>query len=606
MTRRSTTLLDSLTKNEKLLQERLNFQTALFDTLPVPVFTKNTKGEYTAYNRAWLNFFGFDISGNADIAQPDIPISDTALQLEKEVDSALYRTKKSRNYELTMPFKDGTKKELLVSKASFTDANGNIAGLIGVMIDISDLKHAEAYARHVEFEKASADAASRAKSAFIANISHEVRTPLTAIIGFAETLLDYDQGMSDRIEGIKTIIRAGKHLHQIINEVLDLSKIESGKLEIENSEVGLFGLLEDVTALAKLQARNNGVEFGVNYEYPLPIHFSCDPTRTKQILYNIIGNAIKFTRGGEVNLSVRCDRNDQKILFSIKDTGIGISDEQMSKLFQPFIQADTSTTRKFGGTGLGLYLSRALAQKMGGDITVTSTFGKGSCFTISLATGALSNVFFTHKLITNTDAPHQIPPTNSITLVGSILVVDDQPDNRRLVELYLRKVGLQCVGAENGEDGVTMAQNVPFDIILMDVNMPVMDGLTATKILRQRNYNGVILALTANVAGEDIARCLNAGCNDVISKPIDRQEFLEKIREHLTPTQRTSENPAPMESSLVPDDPISAELIQFFVELLPHRLSDLDHAYDMADWPGIRDKAHALKGVGGGYGYPQI
>ena len=390
-------------------------------------------------------------------------------------------------------------------------------------------------------------AATRAKSEFLANMSHEIRTPIMAIMGFAEAILtdgDISRAPPQRIEAIDAILRNSRFLLELVDDILDLSKIEAGRLDVEDIACSPVTVLNDVIRLVQSKADAKGVSLTAEYKSPIPEAIRTDPTRLRQILLNLVGNAVKFTEsGGLVRAQVELARDGQGscLRFNIIDTGIGIAPQQMSRLFQPFTQADSSTTRRFGGTGLGLAISRRLSEILGGGITAESELGKGSTFRLTIAVGSLDGV----KLL---DDPREPAPTEplvekvsrlaEVRLSGCILVADDAPDNRRLISLFLTKAGAEVVTAENGKQAYEAALDRwragnPFDLIVMDMQMPVLDGYHATKMLRAAGYPGSVVALTANAMSGERAKCLAVGCNDYATKPIERAVLLRTIAENL-------------------------------------------------------------------------
>lgn len=455
--------------------------------------------------------------------------------------------------------------------------------------------------------KLEADSASRSKSAFLANMSHEMRTPLTAAIGFAELLLDSDQSATERIEHIHTIIRSGKHLLTIINDVLDVSKIEANKMEVEQLDFDLPGLISEVSALMRIQAEAKGLLFQVTLNPPLPKLLHSDPTRMRQILINLCSNAIKFTPQGAITLSATYFADVSQVTFKVSDTGIGMSPEQLARLFQPFAQADAGTSRQYGGTGLGLYLSRLLAEKLGGSLQVESKVGEGSEFTLTLPVPKQQTAALTYDLDVAGANTNTLPATVSKRFQGCILLAEDNPDNQRLIGLLIKRLGAQLTLAENGERAVALATTQPFDLILMDMQMPIMDGLEATRQLRAKGLTLPIVALTANAMTSDMERCRVAGCTDFLSKPVQRERFFDVVQRYLTQSSDNSgAETAPITSAVLVDDPDLEDLVTVFLSRLPMLVSDLETYYANADWPTFKGKIHELKGVGGGYGYPQI
>lgn len=374
--------------------------------------------------------------------------------------------------------------------------------------------------------------ATRFKSQFLANMSHEIRTPLTSIIGRSEIALTGELTQSEQQESLSTIMRNGKHLLGIINDILDLSKVEAGKLETELLPVSPFDVIDDVTNITAPQAKEKHISFEVEYSYPLPTVITTDPTRLKQILINLCGNAVKFTSQGAVRLKVTYDAVAQLLFFSVHDTGIGMTDAQKEHLFQAFTQGDTSTTRRFGGTGLGLVIAYELAAKLGGEVTVESTNGKGSVFTASISTGEVALSDLTSERISK-DAP--VSPGTPIPAVGQgrVLLVEDGEDNQAYISFLLRRMGVEHETVENGSLAIEAIGRGGFDLILMDMQMPVMDGYAATRHLRDQGCTIPIVALTANIMREDIERCLAAGCNDYMGKPFQRRDFCDKVRSYL-------------------------------------------------------------------------
>jgi signal transduction histidine kinase/ActR/RegA family two-component response regulator len=379
-----------------------------------------------------------------------------------------------------------------------------------------------------------AERANEAKSEFLANMSHEIRTPMNAIIGFSENLLAPDITEAERVEAVRTIHRNGLHLLEIINDILDLSKIEAGKLTIENERAAPAEVVEDVLTLMRDRANSKGLKLAGEYVGDLPATIETDAKRLRQILINLVGNAVKFTETGGVRLRVAYLPDPvRQLKIDVIDTGIGLTAEQVSRLFQPFEQADSSTTRRFGGTGLGLTISRRLARMLGGDIEVTSIYGTGSVFSVTLATGDLEGIAFApvEPNQPRAAAPEPAKPAvTAVTLGGRILLVDDGPDNRKLLSVILRKAGAEVATAENGLEAVEAAlasrATTPFDVILMDMQMPVLDGYDATRRLRDAGWSGPIIALTAHAMAGDRERCLEAGCDDYVTKPVDRKKLL--------------------------------------------------------------------------------
>lgn len=397
----------------------------------------------------------------------------------------------------------------------------------GVAIGKSLLYESEKRARK------EAEEANKAKSTFLANMSHEMRTPLNALIGFNDLLKDAKLTDEQRVNYHEIISRNGELLLRLIDDILDLSKVEAGHLTLEHIPISLPDLLSEVSSNLNAKAASKGLSFVVDLDASVPETIVTDPIRLKQILNNIIGNAIKFTSRGSVSLNVESDRLHEKIRFRVTDTGPGIRPEYRSSLFQPFSQADPSVTRRFGGTGLGLALSKKLAQSLGGELEIEDfEEGKGATFVIEVS----GNHHYEGPAV-RTDAPMSNKKMGSdmtFSLNGKrILLVEDSPDNQLLVKCVLKSKGVEVDMAENGEVGVKKALEGQYDLVLMDVQMPIMDGYTAMRILKNENYKRPVIALTAHAMKEDRERCFANGCVDYLTKPIKPATLIETVTKHI-------------------------------------------------------------------------
>ena len=448
-------------------------------------------------------------------------------------------------------------------------------------------------------------AASSAKSAFLANMSHEIRTPLTSIIGFGELLLSPEMALDDKIDSINTIIRNGRHLLEVINDILDLSKIETGQVELERIPVDVPLLLRDLVTLVAGRAEEKGLDFVVDPHLPLPASFPGDPVRLKQILLNFCSNAIKFTARGTVTLSLAYDPPASELCFTVTDTGIGMTPEQMSRLFQPFMQADVSTTRRFGGTGLGLYLSQQLAHALGARVGVQSEPGRGSSFLLHLpvspevASGPMLTLPGDLHIYERAD--FAVSAFSVPELRGRVLLAEDGVDNQRLLATYLKQAGLEVTVVGNGRDAVETALRRDFDLVLMDIQMPVLDGIAATKTLRAAGYVGPIVALTANVMKADMQRYRESGCNDVLAKPVERDRFYQVIGEQIAAPASSRRDGRDDEF-----DREIAELTAQFRAGLPGQLDEIRSAMTRSDRERLKSLIHTLKGTAGSYGFPRL
>ena len=410
---------------------------------------------------------------------------------------------------------------------------GKIVGLFGTAADVTvEIEREQA----LQVARNQADAANRAKSEFLANMSHEIRTPLTAILGFADMLREegnLDVAPDQRLQTIDTITNAGQHLLTIINDVLDLSKIEAGKASTELIETPLIDVLCEVERLLRPKTADKGVTLIAKLSTPVPDRILSDPTRLRQILMNLVGNAVKFTERGTIaiNASVTASASTTSLVIDIEDTGPGITAEQSQTLFDAFSQADNTVTRKHGGTGLGLTISRRLANLMGGDVTLQRTeMGKGSCFRLVLPLIPATTSFLVDRMETQAVSPVS-SPTSKIQVHGRILFAEDGLDNQRLISFLLKKAGATIDIADNGQVALELLSkgnesNITYDLLLTDMQMPVMDGYMLASTLRSRGIKMPIIALTAHALSDDRQKCLDAGCDEYLSKPIDKNTLL--------------------------------------------------------------------------------
>lgn len=398
------------------------------------------------------------------------------------------------------------------------DELGQLAWSVNTMID--DLK------KNIG-ERKEAESANQLKTLFLANMSHEIRTPLGVILGFAEALKDPKMSPADRNTYLEVIERTGKNLSRIINDILDISKVESGHLEVECAIFPLQELIEELQLLFQLQAIERGNTISFKIDPGTPIDIFTDRLRLQQILMNLIGNALRFTHQGEITLT--CSYQNNLWEFRVSDTGIGLDEDQKKNLFKLFTQADQSTTRKYGGTGLGLVLSKRLAQILGGDVILKTTeVNRGSSFVASIS-GVQADIMTPLGRAEKNNVSESVA-----NLQGKhILVVDDSEENQILLRFYLTKAGLEVQTAPNGAIGVEKAMRDHFDLVLMDIQMPIMDGYTATKTLRAAGFKKPIIALTANAMKEDRERSIESGCVDYLTKPVSSARLLSVINKYI-------------------------------------------------------------------------
>lgn len=440
--------------------------------------------------------------------------------------------------------------------------------------------------------------ASNTKGQFLATMSHEIRTPLTSIIGYANGILlgDIDKAEQERVT--KIIAENGNHLLSVINDILDISKIEANKLDFESIPTPLFSVLAQIESVVGKRARDKGLAFHLEYEYPLPAQINTDPTRLKQILFNLTNNAIKFTEHGYIGLSVSLI--DNKLQIKVKDSGEGISAQQQEHLFQPFTQADSSINRRFGGTGLGLSISRRLANGLGGDINVHSTPRKGSTFTLDINLSVVQDSLW----INNVGEIWQSTPTKSVkpsalpNFVGNkVLLADDHPNNRELISILLKRMNITVTEVEDGKKALDTIFYQKFDLILLDIHMPQMDGTEALKKIRAAGNYTPVIALTANNMKHEIEHYMRLGFSDHLAKPISRHHFINKLSLYLN-------KQGEIDSPLHQGDML--RLIKDYQEDLREQVVNMQQALDRRDLTIISEIAHRIRGSAGSFGFDII
>ena len=549
--------------------------------------------------------------------------------------------------------RDGQPIRILIANAS--PVLGHDGKYRGVLVSFDDVTSLEETKRELRVAKRAADDANQAKSQFLACMSHEIRTPMNAILGYTDVLRrGFDENVHERQEYLNTIHASGEHLLSLINDILDLSKIESGRMELELQRCSPHQLIMQVITLLRSKSDEKGISLDFQCDGQIPESILADPVRLRQAIMNLASNSIKFTQTGGVRIVARLiagksDDHEPRPLFAIDviDTGIGISKENQSRVFDPFSQADASITRRFGGTGLGLAISRQLATAMGGGLTVESELGRGSTFTITIDPGPLDDVPLVDfksgvsqvagSLKQNKELI-QLPPAR-------VLVADDGESNRKLLQVVLRRAGVEVVLVENGQLAVEAAIRSDFDVILMDMQMPVMDGYTAATTLRDAGYQQPIIALTAHAMQGSEEQCLTAGCSGYLTKPINIDRLLAMLAEvlgnssnpgkvdyaahqptaHLPPpssetcsvenmnssTPLANGGPAnggpanggPIECSFSLEDPDFLEIAEEFVLRLNEKLVAMRDASSRGDARELQILAHWLKGAGGTAGF---
>ena len=549
-------------------------------------------------------------------------------------------TKEPAHLEFRMRKKNGEYIFVEDTGRFITNYRGETIRMLGFVKDIAERKRAEDRLKH---EKERADmmarealSASEAKSQFLANMSHEIRTPMNAIIGFSDILAGENLAVEQK-QYVDTIRDSGQHLLQIINDILDFSKIEAGKLDTEIVECSLAVLLNSIESLMRPTAREKNLDFKVIESEGLPSQILTDHARLRQCLINLINNAIKFTANGHVYLRVSLKEIDKEafICFDVEDTGIGISEMQQQCVFDLFTQIDGTASRQYGGTGLGLAITRKLVELLNGKLSVRSEQGKGSTFSITIPVGVdvTKQPFLDRYKV----AEHIESDTEKKELPmfsGHVLIAEDVKTNQMLTKSLLNRVGLEVTIAEDGNQAVQKALVREYDLIFMDIQMPNMNGYEATRVLRERGITTPIIALTANAMKGDDKKCTDAGCDDYLPKPLDRERLFDKIKKHLVLNEKSmGGNTNPSESqadeltkscsigtsessqsgeptnmderildwdklmNIVGDEDLVREIVSVFVNENRERLDKLTTEIKASDTEAIRFYAHAIKGA---------
>ena len=600
-----------------------------FDTLAEGLMVLDPAGRIVLANRAFSEVVGQD--GDALIGHS---ASDLGWSQPEQAGGAgtpwqqvFTDGQARRNVLMHLTDAQGRARTFMVNASPVPGPGGQPAGTLISLDDVTMLEEKEVQLR---LARDAAEAANRAKSDFLANMSHEIRTPMNAILGFAELLRrGWQNNPQDTRRHLDTILGSGRHLLALINDILDLSKVEAGRLEVERVPCAVHAVVHEVADIMRLRANEKGVRLLVRCPEALPANVLTDAGRVRQIITNLIGNALKFTLQGQVTVTLRMVASEgaadttSRLAIDIADTGIGIPADKLDAIFEPFVQAEASTTRQFGGTGLGLAISRRFARALGGDVTVSSTPGQGSTFHVTLDVGPLEGVDWLspESLVAVTREQSRQDDVHWQFDAGCVLVVDDGAENRELVRLVLESAGLTVVEAHDGAMALDVVAREAPDLVLMDVNMPVMDGYTATRLLRERGCRLPVLALTANAMKGFEHQIEAAGFTGYLTKPVDIDVLLAELGQRLggrrvaglapeTAPRRTdsvSTEPAPDDGrpivSRLADHPRLSRVVLTFCRTLPDKLVAMQGALDDGRFDDLADLAHWLKGAGGTVGF---
>ncbi|WKY47612.1 ATP-binding protein [Eubacteriaceae bacterium ES3] len=526
-------LLDKAKASNEQLRNQVYFTSQLLDAMPNGIFYTNPAGEVIGVNRAIRKYFGADESDIA-LDYNEQSVNDKWFKPEelKRFQSLKEEALKSGRPVVTQSDyinRKGQEGRLLYSVSTYKQSDDSLGGYLGIFTDITELKEKETALKSALQE---AKSATEVKSQFLANMSHEIRTPMNAIIGMAHLVLETDLD-ENQADFVKKIHSAATALLRIINEILDFSKIESGKLTLERVSFNLKKVVDDAIFMVYEEAKEKNISIKLSRSEEVGDYYQGDPLRLGQILINLLGNAVKFTETGEIIVSIELSKKidgRQELLFRVTDSGIGINQGKIEKLFKPFNQADNSTTRNYGGSGLGLSISRNLVEMMEGKIWVESIEGEGSSFffTILLEPSQLNFDLEEFSVYEKYE--------NNCLLGIRILLVEDNPVNRQIAVTFLTKEGAQVDEVENGLEAVEKVRiNAQYDLILMDLQMPVMDGFEATQKIRSFNRRIPIIAMTARTMENEREACRQSGMDDHIAKPIEPTHMFRTILNHLKP-----------------------------------------------------------------------
>ena len=616
-----------------------------FDTLTEGLLVLDPQGRIVLANQAFgevVGQRGDDLIGKPATSFPWTNQAEARIHSADTPWSATLADARVR-HNVVMYLTDAAAKRrtFMVNCSPVPGAAGKPAGVLVSLDDVTELEEKEIELRVARDD---AQAANRAKSDFLANMSHEIRTPMNAILGFTELLRrGYQHNAADARKHLDIIHGSGKHLLELIDDILDLSKVEAGRLDVERIPCAVHEVVQDVLRVMNVRAQEKGVGLQIEYAQPLPATLLTDPARLRQIVTNLVGNALKFTSQGAVTVVMRMQsaRPDAALMIDITDTGIGIAADKLEAIFEPFVQAESSTTRQFGGTGLGLAISRRFARALGGDVTASSVPGQGSTFRVTLETGSLDGVDWLK--------PAQLAAANTVSAPvdapawkfapAHVLVVDDAAANRELVRLVLEGAGLRVSEAEHGAAALQHMNEHGADLVLMDVQMPVMDGYTATRRLREQGSQVPVIAFTAN-AMKGFERDIEAaGFTGYLTKPVDIDAMLAELAVHLDGVPVRSGDVAmneewraavdePWVASLgsesagvlpvppAPDaGPIVSRLashprlqgvVRKFALQLPAKLQAMHGSLERSEMDELAALAHWLKGAGGTVGYDEL
>jgi PAS domain S-box-containing protein len=594
-------------KVEKSLDAQRAIKDALFAAIPNPVFYQDAHGIFLGCNESFEKMIGRKSGSIVGKSYSEIMPKGTGPAFHKKLIELLDKSGQQLSEISVENGPNGATRELLFSSASFRNPDESTGGLIGTIIDVTELKKAQLQA----------EAANVAKSNFLANISHELRTPMNGITGMSD-LLAASTLTKEQHEYVRLIRTCTRSLLSLVNSILDFSKIEAGKLVLANEPFDLTRAINSASSLFVVQLHDKRLDFTCTLADDLPGAIVGDSGRLQQVLVNLIGNAVKFTDKGEIGLSVAVieeRENHLTLNFAIHDTGIGIKETDITKIFSPFTQLESSSSRRAGGSGLGLSISKKLVEMMGGTIGVSSNYGKGSTFSFSITVGKTADIPAGPNVL---NGPAVTPEVLTDTIAASgrgnklhVLVVEDNPINSKVAVSLLEKLGHTSTVATGGRDALTILSKQSFDLVLMDVQMPGMDGYEVTRSLRmgeagRNNLDVLIIAQTASVMKGDLERCIEAGMNDYIVKPIYLTELAAAIARTVNAGARKRlPQTAPALTPVIDkdeavgrlggDESIFREAVAMYIDQMPAKCQELKKALAEGDFREHVTLGHTLK-----------